>query len=367
MPIHNLMSQFVFALMLALSVSSCSKKAAMVDVGADDATVKAKRGIIEQEVTWRGSVRSSQRIEIRAERKVKISKSQVNNFQPVKKGQLLLEVDNSETETKIRELKDKTKTMELEFQSVTIKHRHAQKVLERKKSLFDKGIIAQKEFDDAAKDARLVGSEIRAKELEVEKLGRDLAEAHDQLKSSNFVAPMEGVVTGLVLPDSTGTDVQAGQSVATVSDPNRLALWVGVEETHLHKIKRDMKAVVTLDSVPNKEFEGKVISVGTTEMQGQGGRQRVYEVGISFPADKQPIREGYTGRAKVAFDRKKDALTVPLAALKYMDGKDYVAVAAGVGGGATAKLVSVGIRTDNEAEILSGVSENDTLFLPGQK
>ncbi len=326
-------------------------------------SVKAVKGPIEQTVILRGTVRSSNRIEMRAERKVKISKNRVKNFESVKKGQVLLEVDNSETESKVREFKEKSKTMDLEFQSVNIKYKHAQKVVDRKKSLFDKGIIAQKEFDEATRDFRLSGSEIRAKELEMEKLGREVSEATDQLKSSHFVAPMDGMVTGLVVPDVGGTEVQPGQSIATVSDPGKLALWVGVEEANLHKVKQEMKASIKLDSVPNEKFDGRIISIGTSEMPGGANRGRLYEVGISFATGGKAIREGYSGKAKISFESKPSAITVPVAALRYLDGKDYVSVAQGLQGSPTAKLVTVGIRTDTEVEILSGVSENDTIFL----
>ncbi|MBI1860207.1 MAG: efflux RND transporter periplasmic adaptor subunit [Deltaproteobacteria bacterium] len=328
-------SILLFTLLALVTCSKNSDSTAATSGGSNGsfaATVKAKKGRIEQIVNLRGTVRSSNRIEMRAERKVKISKNRVKNFDPVKKGQILSEVDNSETETKVRELKDKSKTMELEFQSVKIKYSHAQKVLERKKALFDKGIIAQKEFDDANRDYRLSGSEIRAKELEMEKLGRDLAEANDQMKSSNFVSPMDGVVTGLVIPEGTGTEVQAGQSVATISDPDRLALWVGVEEGHLHKVKAEMSAEISLDSVPNETIKGKIISIGTTEIGGQAARVRTYEVGISFVQKGMAIREGYTGQAKSLFELKENVLTV-------------------------------GIRTDSEVEIVSGISENDTVYV----
>lgn len=344
----------------------CSKKEAASGSisGMSSVTVKAKKGKIEQVVTLRGTVRSSNRVEMRAERKVKISKNRVKNFDPVKKGQILSEVDNSETLAKVRELQDKSKTMDLEFQSVKIKFSHAQKVMERKKSLLDKGIIAQKEYDDANRDFRLSGSEIRAKELEMEKLGRDLAEANDQMKSSNFVSPMDGVVSGLVIPEGAGTEVQAGQSVATVSDPDKLALWVGLEEANLHKVKQDMDASLSLDSIPNETYVGKIISIGTTEMGANGGgRGRMYEVGVAFVAKGAVIREGYTGTAKISFESKENALMVPAAALKYLDGKDYVAVASGLKAQPVAKPVLVGIRTENEVEILSGINENDAVFL----
>lgn len=344
---------------LLFFIGSCTK--ATGKKGTASVYYPVKKGPMEGKVGWRGVVRSANRIEIRSDRKVKISKVLVSNNQAVKKGDLLIEVDRTEIEAKKRELVDKTKAMDLERNSSRFRLEHAQKVLNRKTILSQKGIIARKEFEEAQREFRVAEMEIKSKELDAEKNKREVDELEDQLKSSNFFAPMDGIISGIAnLQDSNQGEVSPGQVMAVVFDPKVLALWVQVEESNLHRVAVGTKVELELDSFVGDKFQGTVteVSVSASDPQ-QRSFMKSYGVSIVFDPKGKTVKEGFSGNATLVYAKKDGALTIPISGLRYMDGKEFVQVASSDQGSVQNREVKTGIQTDDEVEIVTGVSEKD--------
>ena len=347
-------------LVLLVVFPSCTKK----EKEAVTTRFPVKRGTLLGKLEWRGSVRSANRIEIRAQSRVKIAKFSVKNFEMVKKGQLLLEVDRSEGETKRNDIQDRLKTQELEMSSSRTKLSFNARALERKRTLFGKGIISQKDFEEARREHSLSENDTKAKELDLDKTRRELAELEDTLKTSNFLAPMDGLVSGLVSGDnSSNPEVQAGQLLATVSDPKVLALSVRVEESSIHRLSQGMPALVKIDALPQETFPGKILEISTSSAQGDNSPGNIspmksYDVSIAFNTGKSAVQEGFSGIGSLVYAEKKDALSVPLLALRYLDGKDFLLSASDLTSPGKPTSVQIGLKTENEAEVLSGVTEN---------
>ncbi len=248
------------------------------------------------------------------------------------------------------------------MQSSNIKSQHAFKVLNRKKSLLQKGIIAQKEHDEALKDYQLSDSDLKSKQLEKEKCERELSEVEEQLKTANFYSPMDGTVSSLVAPETTD-ELNAGQLLAIISDPKNLALWIEVDETQIHRLRVGSLAKITLDSNRGQSIEGRVSEVSLGSSEKEGTRLKTYDVSTRFDPKGQNIREGFSGQAEFVFARRENTLSIPLAAIRYMDGKELVVVAHDDRSMGTPKEVKFGLKTDVEAEVVSGLMENDYVVI----
>ena len=87
---------------------------------------------------------------------------------------------------------------------------------------------------------------------------------------------------------------------------------------------------------------------------------RAFEVLVGFSAAGiANIREGMSGEVSIRYAYKENVLTVPLSALRYLDGKEFLMVASSKSATPDPKSVGVGLKTETEAEILSGVSAAD--------
>ena len=354
----------IASFLLFLTLSGCTDRKTGVE--GKTAYLPIKAGPLESQMSWRGIVRAANRIEIRADRKMKVKKILVKNFDSVKSGEPLLEVDNSETLTKVEELRDKLKAFDLEKESLKLKFDQTQKILARKRGLFKKGIVAEREHDEAVREAKVSETELKTKKLEEQKQKRELSELEAQLKAQVFLSPMNGTVANLISTEGgPNPEAQPGQLLAVVSDLGRLALWVPIEETNLHKISVGQRAQVKIDAAQGSQADGKVIEISSGGVQNNT-RVKTYEVGIAFSMKDQNLREGYGGEASMVFARKESAISVPLSALKYSDGKNFVSVAAANGSAGSPREVQLGIKTDTEAEVLAGLSDGELIVIDAQ-
>ena len=193
--------------------------------------------------------------------------------------------------------------------------------------------------------------------------------ARDTLDKATMTAPAAGTVVFNAV-GTPGTDgaipkAAAGAAVAPASAPftivqlGALNFNAQVDEADVDKVRPGMKAQVSLDAFPSKNFEGTVQTVRTTAIQTTTG-------GIAFPVliAVEPAGKnlliGMSGSTNVEVNAVEGALTVPIQAVLDANGSKYVFV---VQSDDTVKKsrVQLGALTDTQAQVLSGIGVGDTV------
>lgn len=355
-------SNIFITLLLLLSFMTPSLHPLLATEEAKPSVIPVRRGTIEGKLTWRGIVRSASRLEIRADKKLTLGKVHTNNYAPVKKGQLLIEVDTSEAQKKKRELKENLTKQNIDFETTKVKFKQATKNLNRKTILVENGVLALKELEEAQRDHKIMENEIKTKELEMQKVLREINLIETELKAANFVAPQEGVVQGLWEPALGSNEVTPGQMLATIIDSKSFALWVQVEETNLSLVEVGKESLVILDTAPETPIKGRIFEIARNPVDFNA-KIKTYNMGISFQVQGFELKEGFAGEASLVYTRKDNALVVPLSAVKYLEGKNILVVERGTLGSRKSIPITLGIKTDTEAEILSGITELDKVVI----
>jgi len=81
-------------------------------------------------------------------------------------------------------------------------------------------------------------------------------------------APIDGIVTNL--PVRTGETVVPGiqnaaaSTIMTIADMSLITAELKVDETDIINVKLDQAAEVTVDAMPNRVIQGRVIEIGNT-------------------------------------------------------------------------------------------------------
>lgn len=359
------MRKIVGVLLVASLFGGC-EKAAPVTAGdgkaADEQNVAlaARKGRIVDEVSLNGVVRSAERIEIRADRRVRIAKAVVNVADSVTRGQKLIEVDKSELIGKLKELTGRKKSAELEISSLDVQLEHKKKLLARKKILLEKDIIPVREIEEAAKDVKIEENNQAAKRLEFEKIVQDLAEARLATDVADTVSPMDGVVVDL---KTAAGDANSGDVLATVVNPDRMALFASIDEQNRMRLQVGAVVKVSLDAAEGKTYDGVVRDVAMTPEAGRPGGLKTFAVRIDFAAPDVKLAEGFKGRAQLVFKTADDAVIVPRSALRVAAGKVFVVLASKLGGIGDAREVQVGIESETEAEITAGLEAGQAIMV----
>jgi macrolide-specific efflux system membrane fusion protein len=265
----------------------------------------------------------------------------------VTEGQLLAELDAVELQARLDQAEAALNMAraELEFEELE---------LSRKRGLSERKMIADEELEAAEKSHRVAQLKIREAEANVEY-------ASTQLAYARIHAPISGVVASVSTQE--GETVAASFSTptfVTIIDLDRLELWAYVDETDIGRVVEGQRAVFTVDTYPETEFEGEVLSIYPNAVIQNTVVNYVTIVRIGDRKGRI-LRPEMTANVTILLDTREDVLTVPRGAIRRDRGKYLVHVEQD--GRIEERVVEVGWRDDAYTEILSGVTEGETVLI----
>ncbi|MBP9791272.1 MAG: efflux RND transporter periplasmic adaptor subunit [Bacteroidia bacterium] len=151
-----------------------------------------------------------------------------------------------------------------------------------------------------------------------------------------------------------GELVNSQSPVAVIGDANDFEMELQVDEYDVTRIKAGQKILLNMDSYKGEIFEGQVRSIETIMNE----RTRTFTVKADFSTKPDVLFPNLTVEANIVIHTKDKALTIPR---NYLFDDQYVLNEKGE------KLkVVVGLKDYNKAEIISGVSSSDYIYLPAK-
>lgn len=187
-----------------------------------------------------------------------------------------------------------------------------------------------------------------------------------QKASSTVYAPISGTISGLALQLGSVINSNASSQNSNISN-TKIAnvktnatpiVSLNLTEIDVPKVTIGDKATVMLDAYPDKTFTGKVVSIDAVGSITSG--VSTYPTVIKLDTDTTTILPNMAVSASIITARKNDALIVPSSSVQQnQDGTSYVQV---MKNGKVSELnVEVGLSSDTQTEIISGLSEGDTV------
>lgn len=235
--------------------------------------------------------------------------------------------------------------------------------LDRAQNLFQRGVLARAQLDAADADYKVALSryqdaveEIRNRQALVVQRRSELEIARQQLTDSSIVAPFDGIVQEKRA--SIGEYLAAGAPVINVVRMDPLRLRAEVPERESRNVHNGQEVRVSLENDPNV-YSGKIARISPTIT----AQNRVLIVEAEVHNNGQ-LRPGSFARAQIVSADNSSALAVPPSALVTFAGIDKVIVVQD--GKALEKPITIGRRTAEWAEVLSGLQAGDFVIInPG--
>ncbi len=180
------------------------------------------------------------------------------------------------------------------------------------------------------------------------------------LNAATLRAPFEGVVLAVYVQEDYR--VQPSDPILFLADPRELRVMAQVTEIDVPKLAVGQEVRITFDAYPGQLYRGEVLSL-PMRGQGQGGLS-YYQVETSLQAEGAEIRLGMLANARVVIGERQGVLTIPAAALVYRTPEEVVVMVRGADGRAREQQVEIGLNDGILAEVLSGLSEGQTVLVP---
>ena len=233
----------------------------------------------------------------------------------VKKNQIIAQLEDSDVRASLEQAKANLRLNEADLKD-------AQQSLARQKSLLDKGLANQAEYDGA--DARL--QRVLAS-IEVAKAMQTTAEV--SLENTLIRAPFDGTVLAknadigeMVVP--MAASVGSKSAVVTIADMTSLQVEADVSESNIERIMPDQPCEITLDAYPELRYQGYVAKIVPTADRAKA----TVMVKVAFKSyDSRVLPEMgakvlyLTKASDAAASTEKPRLTIPASAIVERDGK----------------------------------------------
>ncbi len=176
--------------------------------------------------------------------------------------------------------------------------------------------------------------------------------------------PVVSLINGTVIVRGVepGATVSTASAILVISD--RLIVKADVDETDIGRVKLGQRAVIGLDAYPEVKVGGRVDQVSYESKVISN--VTMYEVNIIPDSVPEVFRSGMSANVSIIGKSRKQVLLLPLEALAGEGTERFVQVK-GPGGGAEKRSVVTGLADDKTIEIVSGLSESDTVLIVTKK
>ena len=238
---------------------------------------------------------------------------------------------------------------------------------EREKSLYDKKLVSDEEYDQVLQSYNQAKEEAAAAQESLEVI-RDGVSSRNTTGSSTLV---RSTITGLILdiPVKVGNSViQAntmndGTTVATVADMSDLIFDGNIDETEVGSLVEGMPMHISIGALPDYSSEAALEYISPKAVENNGANQFEIKAAVQVTGSGHMIRSGYSANAEIVLETLKEVLAIPESALEF-DGDDTYVYRRNAAGGYDRVQVQTGLSDGINIEVKSGLTAGDKLRGP---
>ncbi len=239
---------------------------------------------------------------------------------------------------------------------------------------------SQSDIDTSKFEAELaqrrIGEAVKSAQEQVEWSAEQLKRMEEQLAAGEVHAPKSGIVVlGKTWGETgrrtlrEGDRVWSSMKIADVTNLEALQVKLLVDENSISRLKVGQEAVITVKTAPDKEFVGKIASIGAVahevsrweDPQAVPGT-RVFDVVVKIAkSDIKILRPGINAKVQFVSARVNEAVYIPLTAVFDRPEGQFAYVRKG--SGFTPRKIKTGERNDEAVVILEGLKPNEQVAL----
>ena len=328
---------------------------------------KVRRENVTSRVRAPGKIEAKTQVKISADIMGKVVILNVKEGDPVRKGQLLLQLDDTQYRAAHAQAVAALSSAKARVREAESALRVSDANYTRQQALFDQKLLSQAEWDAATNAHEGARVALATAQEEVTRSTAAAAGAADNLSKCRFVAPFDGVLSALNVEKGeiviTGTMNNPGTQIMTVSDLSRMLVRAEVDETDVVDMKLGQKAKISVDAFPDTTFSGTVTEIGNTAKRSAISTvegQTNFEVKVAFDDNVPEVRPGMTADVDIETATHEKTLAVPIQAviIRTQSQLDRAARTKAAGGGPKAAAA----RTKTAKNKVAGFgAEDDTV------
>ena len=370
--------------------------------------VSPQRRDIEVKLSFTADILPVQQAAIFSKVSGYIRKLHVDRGDFVKEGQLLVEIDDQELKASAEQARAALVSSQaglevarstLDGQKANLENQRANlakaravaandaRQADRMKTLFDKGMVAAADWDNARTNAdssragtdaaeaqlRLAEvqittqeSQVRLAQAQVETFRAALSLATSNLSNTRLLAPFAGYVAqrnldqGAAVSAASAGTTNTSVGIMLIQDIASVKVQIEVPERDIARVVVGSPVRVAADPYKGEAFAGSIARV----VHNLDPRSRTMGIEVSIPNPDGRLKPGMFARVDAVVETRTGVLTVPLESLRVGEGPPFVMV---VRNGAVESVqIQLGAADASVIEVTKGVNERDQVILQGK-
>jgi HlyD family secretion protein len=284
--------------------------------------VAAERGRVEETITnsRAGTVKARRRAKLAPETGGRVLELPRRRGAIVRKGDLLLRVDDALQRAQLRLAEDETNAALAQRDQACLLAERAGRDRERTASLARDGLVSPEILDRVASEASGAEAACRAARAATQRAGSAVALARAQLEKTALRAPFDGVVADTFIEVGEWTTPSPPAipvpPVLDLIDTRSIYVSAPMDEVDSARVGTGKPARLTVDSHPGRHFAARVVEVAPYVVDRlEQNRTVEIELELEDEAVAATLLPGTSADAEVILGAREGVVRIPTAAL----------------------------------------------------
>jgi len=336
----------IVLLCLAALGAGCSGKK---EVKAPEKVVNIKVAVVERlpvrpYLEALGTLEPNDEVKVSSEVDGTLKAIRVDEGNPVTKGTILAEVNDTDYRLAVDNAQAALKQAEASLANIKIEY-------QRKEALFKEELVTKQQFDDVSTRLTIAGQDL-------DRVQANLSLVREKLTKTIIRSSQVGIVNEKMV--TAGDFVRAGMPILTIIQIDPLKLSFTVAEKDIGAMKEGQDVIFSVDPFPGKAFTGR-LSIIYPNLEE---RTRTLKVKAVIPNPSLQLKPGLFARVKVYTGSSREAVVIPITAILYEGTKIKVFLLEGER--VKARPIQVGVKYGEMIEVIEGLKGGEQLVVVGQ-
>jgi macrolide-specific efflux system membrane fusion protein len=333
-------------------------------------TVTVHRGDIQETVAAAGKLQLHKWADTYAQIGGQVKEVLVAIGDTVQADQALLDITPTQQPTKIESSRAQMARLQADLADQRAQLEFAQLQFKRQTQLKAQNATREEAFESARMSASSASARVDAITAQIRELEATLKIDEEARRKTLLRSPIAGTVVALAArPGQMVTAAQPAAALLRIADLSDMTVAARVAENDVTRLRPGMAAGFTTPGYPGKRWSGKLRQVIPIPADGTGeqGKEAFYTVLFEVANPDHALMSGMSAQVQFVVAQARDALLLPAKGLGTADADGLYEVnvvnAADAGQQVGARKVKVGVRTQQQVQILSGLAEGDRVLV----
>lgn len=277
----------------------------------------------------------------------------------VKKGDLLLKIDDSIQRANLEAVKKQKEAIEAKLKEAEVSFNLSKKDERRAFELLENKIISQDYYDKAKAEMERAESILNSTKALLKQAEAEVKLAEENLNLTELYAPFDGFISEVyteigewITPSPTGLLLPPVMEIINLDE---FYVSAPIDEMDSKKVKVGDEVRVTLDSYPEKVFKGTLDKIGVY-VQDLMEQNRTVEVEVKVELEGMEVLPGTSADVEIITKRKENVLRIPTNAIS-SDGNVFVVE----NGKIRIRKIKTELKNWAYTEVLEGLEEGEII------